>query len=100
MVLLAAEGLSNAEIGRRAGMTRQTVIAWRARYESGGTAAGRLQLAAFTLGHGGTGLTFYDQDISDAFDTRAACMLAVPIGLPTYRPKPGGPPGRPRRLTL
>lgn len=36
MVLLAAEGLSNAEIGRRVGMTRQTVIAWRARYEAGG----------------------------------------------------------------
>ena len=30
MVLLAAEGLPNAEIGRRVGMTRQTVIAWRA----------------------------------------------------------------------
>src|SRR3954467_6600945 len=36
MVLLAAEGLSNTEIGRRGGMTRQTVIAWRARYQAGG----------------------------------------------------------------
>jgi len=36
MVLLAADGLSNTEIGRRVGMTRQTVIAWRARYEAGG----------------------------------------------------------------
>src|ERR671912_2096605 len=36
MVLLAADGLSNAEIGRRVGMTRQTVIAWRARYAAGG----------------------------------------------------------------
>ena len=36
MVLLAAEGLPNTEIGRRVGMTRQTVIAWRARYENGG----------------------------------------------------------------
>lgn len=39
MVLLAAEGLPNAEIGRRVGMTRQTVIAWRTRYEAGGIAA-------------------------------------------------------------
>jgi transposase len=39
MVLLAAEGLPNAEIGRQVGMTRQTVIAWRARYEAGGIAA-------------------------------------------------------------
>jgi transposase len=36
MVLLAAEGVSNTEIGRRVGMTRQTAIAWRARYDSGG----------------------------------------------------------------
>ncbi|SCG37576.1 IS630 family transposase [Micromonospora zamorensis] len=36
MVLLAAEGLPNAEIGRRVGVTRQTVISWRARYEAGG----------------------------------------------------------------
>jgi transposase len=36
MVLLAADGLPNAEIGRQVGMTRQTVISWRARYEAGG----------------------------------------------------------------
>jgi transposase len=36
MVLLAAEGLPNTEIGRRVGMTRQTVIAWRSRYQAGG----------------------------------------------------------------
>jgi transposase len=39
MVLLAADGLPNAEIGRQVGTTRQTVIAWRARYEAGGIAA-------------------------------------------------------------
>ena len=39
MVLPAAEGWSNTEIGRRVGMTRQTVIAWRARYETGGIEA-------------------------------------------------------------
>jgi transposase len=39
MVLLAAEGLPHAEIGRQVGMTQQTVIAWRARYETGGIAA-------------------------------------------------------------
>ncbi|WP_146228092.1 helix-turn-helix domain-containing protein [Micromonospora sp. S4605] len=36
MVLLAADGLRNAEIARRVGMTRQTVISWRARCEAGG----------------------------------------------------------------
>ena len=39
MVLLAAEGLSNAEIARRVGVTRPTVIAWRARYAAGGVDA-------------------------------------------------------------
>src|SRR5450631_178696 len=39
IVLLAAEGLPNAEIARRVGVTRQTVISWRARYRAGGAAA-------------------------------------------------------------
>ena len=39
MVLLAAQGLPNAEIGRRVGMTRQTVLAWRARYAADGIKA-------------------------------------------------------------
>jgi transposase len=39
MLLLAADGLPNAEIGRRVGMTRQTVLAWRARYAAGGVDA-------------------------------------------------------------
>ena len=30
IVLLAAEGLPNAEVARRVGVTRQTVISWRA----------------------------------------------------------------------
>ncbi|MGH4025167.1 MAG: helix-turn-helix domain-containing protein [Pseudonocardiaceae bacterium] len=36
MVLLAAEGLANAEIARRTGSTRPTVLAWRSRYSAGG----------------------------------------------------------------
>jgi hypothetical protein len=32
-------GLPNAEIGRQVGMTQQTVIAWRARYGTGGLEA-------------------------------------------------------------
>ncbi len=38
IVLLAADGLSNAEIGRRVGMSRPTVIGWRKRYVDGGLA--------------------------------------------------------------
>ena len=39
IVLLAAEGLPNAEIARRVGVTRQTVISWRNRYQAGGVGA-------------------------------------------------------------
>jgi transposase len=39
IVLLAADGLSNAEIARRTGTTRPTVLGWRNRYQSGGIAA-------------------------------------------------------------
>lgn len=36
IVLLAAEGLANTEIAARVGVSRPTVIAWRARYETSG----------------------------------------------------------------
>jgi hypothetical protein len=38
LVLLAADGVAPAEIARRFSIARQTVINWRARYESGGVA--------------------------------------------------------------
>ncbi len=39
IVLLAAEGLANAEIARRVGVSGPTVLAWRNRYVAGGVAA-------------------------------------------------------------
>jgi transposase len=39
IVLLASEGLSNAEIARRTGTSRPTVVDWRARYDAGGIGA-------------------------------------------------------------
>ena len=36
IVLLAAEGASNAEIGRRVGVSRPTVLSWRGRYVQSG----------------------------------------------------------------
>jgi transposase len=38
IVLLAADGLPNAEVARVTGVSRPTVLAWRARYEQGGIA--------------------------------------------------------------
>ncbi len=60
----------------------------------GGIAAERLQLAAFTLGFGATGLTFLDDDVSGFFGTRAAPMLAVAVGVPAYRARPGKRPAQ------
>ena len=39
IVLLAAQGLPNAEIARRVGTSRPTVVDWRARYVAGGVRA-------------------------------------------------------------
>src|ERR1700678_3628694 len=39
MILLAADGVPNAEIARVTGVSRPTVIGWRDRYESGGIPA-------------------------------------------------------------
>ena len=38
IVLLAAEGVPNAEIARRVGVSRPTVLTWRGRYERSGIA--------------------------------------------------------------
>jgi hypothetical protein len=39
IVLLAAEGTSSAEVGRRVGVSLPTVRSWRVRYDTGGLAA-------------------------------------------------------------
>ena len=39
MVLLAADGMPNAQIARTVGVSRPTVISWRDRYQAGGIAA-------------------------------------------------------------
>jgi len=39
IVLLAADGLPNAEIARRTGTSRPTVLSWRECYETGGVRA-------------------------------------------------------------
>jgi SagB-type dehydrogenase family enzyme len=67
---------------------------YRAVQLEGGVAAERLQLAAFALGLGATGLTFLDDDVSAFFDTPAAPMLTVAVGVPAYRARPGRRPAQ------
>jgi SagB-type dehydrogenase family enzyme len=62
---------------------------YRAAQLEGGVAAERLQLAAFALGVGATGLTFLDDDVSAFFGTPAAPMLTVAVGVPAYRAQAG-----------
>jgi SagB-type dehydrogenase family enzyme len=64
-----------------------------------GIASGRLSLAAFTLGCGATGLTFFDEPVRRFFATRASCMLVTSVGIPEYRNAPGGRPGAVTELT-
>jgi SagB-type dehydrogenase family enzyme len=73
---------------------------YRAAQLEGGVAAERLQLAAFTLGFGATGVTFLDDDVSAFFGTHAAPMLAVAVGVPDYRARPGKRPAQLPRVGL
>jgi SagB-type dehydrogenase family enzyme len=72
---------------------------YRAVHLEAGIAAERLALAAFTLGYGATGLTFYDQLVSRFFGTREECLLVTAVGVPAYRNRAGGTPGAPAELT-
>jgi hypothetical protein len=71
---------------------------YRAAQLEAGIVEGRLHLAAYALGLGATGLTFFDEDVRTAFATTAWPMLVTAIGKPTYRSTRGGDPGRPARL--
>ncbi len=64
-----------------------------------GVVEGRLHLGAYALGFGATGLTFFDDEVRQAFATSSWPMLATAVGQPTYRSKPGGDPGRPTVLS-
>ncbi|HEX6237450.1 MAG TPA: SagB/ThcOx family dehydrogenase [Acidimicrobiales bacterium] len=57
-----------------------------------GIAMGRLQLAAYALGHGASGITFYDDEVSDLLGTEASPMLVTTVGVPAYRARPGRRP--------
>jgi SagB-type dehydrogenase family enzyme len=65
-----------------------------------GTAMGRLQLAAYALGHGASGITFYDHEVSAFLETEASPMLVTTVGVPSYRPRPGKRPAQMQRLRV
>ncbi|MDP8929156.1 MAG: SagB family peptide dehydrogenase, partial [Actinomycetota bacterium] len=66
--------------------------AYRAAQLEAGIVAGWLQLVAFAHGVGGTGLTFYDDEVRAFLDTSAEPMLTVAVGVPGYDATPGKRP--------
>ena len=63
-----------------------------------GVVEGRLHLAAYALGYGASGLTFFDRAVSEFFATESSPMLVTAVGTPSYRSRVGGDPGRPVEL--
>ena len=57
-----------------------------------GVRAGKIYLSAYALGLGATGLTFYDDDVTQFFQPHAgdkSNMLVVAVGVPAYKSKSG-----------
>jgi SagB-type dehydrogenase family enzyme len=60
-----------------------------------GIVEGRLHIAAYGLGAGASGMTFLDSEIEALLGEPAAALLFTCVGVPTYRNKGGGRPGKP-----
>src|SRR5439155_8761446 len=60
-----------------------------------GMVEGRLHLAAYALGIGASGMTFYDSEIAGLLGEPLAGLLFTCVGVPAYRHKGGGRPGEP-----
>jgi hypothetical protein len=63
-----------------------------------GLVDGRLHLAASALGIGASGMTFLDSEIPRLLAEPLAGLLFTCVGVPTYRHRPGGPPGAPIKM--
>jgi len=64
---------------------------YRAAQLEAGTVGGKIYLAAYALGQGATGLTFYDDDVVSFFAPAAshhAVMFLTAVGVPRRRPQP------------
>jgi len=61
---------------------------YRAAQLEAGIIGGKIYLAAYALGRGATGLTFFDDDVTEFFSPHArgkSCMLVVSVGVPGKR---------------
>ncbi|HET9533126.1 MAG TPA: hypothetical protein VFQ92_22410, partial [Blastocatellia bacterium] len=63
--------------------------AYRAVQMEAGIIGGRLYIGAYALGRGATGLTFYDDDVTEFFSPHAkgkCCIFVTSFGVPGKRP--------------
>ncbi len=65
-----------------------------------GMVSGRLHLAAFALGIGASGMTFLDSELAGLLGEPLAGLLFTCVGVPTYRNKCGGLPGKPVSIVI
>jgi hypothetical protein len=63
-----------------------------------GLVEGRLHLAAYALGAGASGMTFLDSEIPGLVGEPLDGLLFTCVGVPEYRPRPGGLPGAPSEI--
>lgn len=65
---------------------------YRAAQSAAGVSAGRIYLAAYSLGLGASGSTFYDDAVTEFFSPHSkgrSTMIAVGVGRPAYKAKSG-----------
>jgi SagB-type dehydrogenase family enzyme len=65
-----------------------------------GIVEGRLHLAAYALGIGASGMTFLDSEIEGLLGKHMSGLLFTCVGVPAYRNKAGGLPGRPVSIDI
>jgi hypothetical protein len=82
--------------GWRTAAERNGARGYRSALLEAGTAMGRLQLAAYALAHGASGITFYDDEVSAFLRTDASPMLVTTVAYPTSGPAPANAPPRSR----
>ena len=65
---------------------------YRAAQFEGGIRAGKIYLSSYSEGIGASGSTFYDDAVTEFFSPHAkglSTMIAVGIGVPGYKARPG-----------
>jgi SagB-type dehydrogenase family enzyme len=65
---------------------------YRAAQFEAGVRAGKVYLSSYSLGIGASGSTFYDDAVTEFFSPHAkgkSAMIAVGVGVPAYRARPG-----------